>query len=66
MSGDVSQSSQLNAPMAAEIWVTAIAIPAEALAATAEPALNPNQPTHNIVAPMSVNAILCGGIASLC
>src|SRR6476659_710144 len=34
-------------------------------AATAEPALKPNQPTHNSEAPMTVSVRLCGGIGSL-
>src|SRR4051794_41372500 len=38
---------------AAAICVTAIAIPAAPLDATAEPALKPNQPTHRSEAPVS-------------
>ena len=34
-------------------------------AATAEPALKPYQPTHNIPVPMEHNTMLCGGIGSL-
>ncbi len=37
-------------------------MPALPLAATALPALKPNQPTHNRLAPISVIARLCGGI----
>ena len=40
------------APVA--ICVASIAMPARPSAATAEPALNPNQPTHRSEAPMSV------------
>ena len=47
--------------VAAEICVTNIAIPASSLAARALPALNPNQPTHNIAAPIITKAGLCGG-----
>ncbi|CWM94012.1 Uncharacterised protein [Neisseria meningitidis] len=59
-----SQASQPAAPNTADTCVTAIAIPAAASAASADPALKPNQPNHNIAAPISVIAILCGGIAS--
>src|SRR6516164_3645036 len=45
--------------------VTTIANPARPSAATAEPALNPNQPTHSSDAPVSVSVRLCGAIASL-
>ena len=41
-------------PAAADIWVTNIAIPASEFAASALPALNPNQPTHSIDAPVTV------------
>ena len=46
--------------LAAAIWVTSIAIPALPFAATAEPALKPNQPTQSIEAPIIVSATLCG------
>src|SRR5271157_1190432 len=46
-------------------WVTNIAIPARPSAATADPALNPNQPTHSSEAPVSVRVRLCGAIGSL-
>ena len=49
--------------MAVAIWVTSMAMPADSLAATALPALKPNQPTHSIPAPMMVKFRLCGGIA---
>ena len=48
--------------VAAEICVTNIAIPALALAARAEPALKPNQPTQSIHAPIIANTGLCGGL----
>lgn len=58
-----SANIQLNAAIAVAIWVTAIAMPALASAATALPALNPNQPTHSIEAPIIVKFRLCGGMA---
>src|SRR5450631_159129 len=45
--------------------VTNTAIPARPSAATAEPALNPNQPTHSSEAPIRVKVRLCGIIDSL-
>ena len=42
------------------MWVTNIAMPAEPSAATAEPALKPNQPTHNNPAPIIVITRLLG------
>ena len=42
-----SENIQASAAMAVAICVTAMAMPAEPLAATAEPALKPNQPTHS-------------------
>src|ERR1700750_3316748 len=42
-----SANIQPGAAAAVAIWVTVIAMPARPLAATAEPALNPNQPTHS-------------------
>src|SRR5215831_8304335 len=46
-------------------WVTNIAMPARLSAATAEPALNPNQPTQRSDAPVSVSVRLCDIIISL-
>ena len=43
------------APAAAARCVTAIARPARPSAATAEPALKPNQPTHSMPAPAMVS-----------
>ncbi len=48
-----SANIQASAAAAAAIWVTAIAMPALALAPTAEPALKPNQPTHSSEAPIT-------------
>ena len=53
---------QTNDAVAAEICVTSIAIPAPPLAPKAEPALKPNQPIHNIEAPIIVKIGLCGGV----
>jgi hypothetical protein len=49
---------QLMAPAAAAMCVTSIARPARPSAATAEPALKPNQPTHSRPAPIIVMARL--------
>jgi len=40
-----------SAPAEAPMWVVSIAMPAEPFAASALPALKPNQPTHNMPAP---------------
>src|SRR5207249_7001017 len=45
---------------AVAIWVAAAAMPALTFAVTAEPALKPNQPTHNSEAPMTLSTRLCG------
>src|ERR1700692_4821610 len=60
-----SANIQPNAAVAVAICVATIAMPARPSAATAEPALKPNQPTHRSDAPISVNVKLWGGIASL-
>jgi hypothetical protein len=49
---------QVKAALAAAQWVFANARPARPSADSAEPALNPNQPTHNSAAPVMVNARL--------
>ncbi len=49
--------------MAALICVTSIAMPASPPALSALPALKPNQPTHNMPAPVIVMVMLCGIIA---
>ena len=51
---EFSDYIQPNAAAAVAIWVTSIAMPAVPLAAAAEPALKPNQPTHSIAAPTRV------------
>jgi hypothetical protein len=49
-----STNIQASAAVAVAIWVTAMAMPAEPFAATAEPALKPNQPTHSREAPVTL------------
>src|SRR6478752_7416730 len=48
-----SANIQPKAAAAVAICVTAMAMPARPLAPTAEPALKPNQPTHNSEAPIT-------------
>src|SRR4249919_778272 len=60
-----SVNIQASAAAAVAICVTVIARPARPSAATAEPALNPNHPTHSRDAPTTVQVRLCGGIGSL-
>ena len=48
-----SANIQPSAAAAVAICVTAMAMPALVLAATAEPALKPNQPTHSSEAPIT-------------
>ena len=49
-----SANIQASAAAAVAICVTAMAMPARASAATAEPALKPNQPTHSSEAPIKL------------
>src|SRR5262245_3959365 len=49
---------------AVAICVTAMAMPALTLAVTADPALNPNQPTQSSDAPISDSTRLCGAMFS--
>src|SRR5712675_3312682 len=60
-----STSIQVKAATAVAICVTSIAMPACIPAVTAEPALKPNQPTHNNEAPMKVSTMLCAGPVSV-
>ena len=48
-----SANIQASAAAAVATWVAVIAMPARPLAATAEPALKPNQPTHSSEAPIT-------------
>ena len=50
-----------NAATAALMCVTSIAMAASPFAATALPALNPNQPTQSMEAPIITIVLLCGG-----
>src|SRR5690348_11725660 len=63
---DTSRSAaiQVSRPAAGATSVFIIATAASPFASSAEPALNPNQPTHSNPAPTIVNASECGGIAS--
>src|SRR3954464_1033547 len=60
-----SANIQPRAAAAVAICVTAMAMPARPLAPTAEPALKPNQPTHNRDAPMTASDRLNGARLSL-
>src|SRR5882672_5800967 len=60
-----STSIQVKPAVAVAMCVTSIAMPACMPALTAEPALKPNQPTHNSEAPIMVRTMLCGGPVSL-
>src|SRR4029077_13037362 len=60
-----SMNIQASAAAAVAICVTAMAMPARPSAATAEPALNPNQPTQRSEAPITVSTRLCGAMGSL-
>src|SRR3990170_1288761 len=55
---------QERAAAAVARWVATKADVAKPSAASALPALKPNQPTHNSPAPITLNGRLCGGIAS--
>ena len=59
-----STNIQVSAATAVAIWVTVIAMPACTPAVTAEPALNPNQPTHSRPVPMKVSTMLWPGPVS--
>src|SRR6188508_3219894 len=57
-----SMAIQTVAPAAAAVCVTSIAMPALPLAASALPALKPNQPTHSNDAPETVIVRLSDGM----
>src|ERR1019366_1611254 len=57
-----SANIQPRAAAAVAICVPVMAMPARPFAATAEPALNPNQPTHSSEAPITAYARLCGAM----
>src|SRR5215471_18177086 len=56
---------QLKAAAAAPKWVATNALEASDPAASALPALKPNQPTHKRHAPIKLKTRLCGGIGCL-
>src|SRR3981189_1826432 len=60
-----SANIQPSAAAAVAICVTVIAMPARPFAATAEPALKPNQPTQSIDAPRTAITRLYGAMLSL-
>ena len=59
-----SANIHANAAAAVAVLVTTKALVASALAASALPALKPNQPTQRSAAPVSTKGMLCGGIGS--
>src|SRR5678816_613118 len=56
---------QPSAAIDAAVCVAMKALDARPFAPRADPALNPNQPTHNIAAPITANGRLCGAMAVL-
>src|SRR6478752_4241049 len=61
---DHSMAIHTSDAVAADRCVASIAMPASALAATALPALKPNQPTHRSAAPTMTIHGACGGLTS--
>src|SRR5215831_3624479 len=59
---DHSVNIQASAAEAVAVLVVVKACPARPLAASALPALKPNQPNHRSPAPITVSGRLCGGI----
>src|ERR1043166_7107583 len=60
-----SAAIQPRAANEAAVCVAMNALDARPFAPKADPALNPNQPTHNIAAPITANGKLCGAIGTL-
>src|ERR1017187_6748709 len=60
-----SANIQPSVAVAVAKWVATKALVASPLAASALPALNPNQPTHSKQAPTQLSTTLCGFMASL-
>ena len=58
-------ASHASAAALAATCVLMIAVAASSVALSAEPPLNPNQPTHSRPAPAMVSAGLCGSISVL-
>src|SRR5215813_4542983 len=59
-----SATIQPKAANDAAVCVTTNALVAKPPALSAEPALNPNQPTHNMEAPITAKGRLCGGVGT--
>lgn len=59
-----SLSNQPTIPAQAATMVASITTPAPSLAASPDPTLKPNQPTHSMPAPTRVKPRLWGGIAT--
>src|SRR5712691_2850423 len=59
---DHSVNIHPRAAAAVAVFVVKKACAARPLAASALPALNPNQPNHSRLAPITVSGRLCGGI----
>src|SRR6478672_8460690 len=60
-----SANIQPNAANEAAVCVAMNALEASPFAPRADPALNPNQPTHSIAAPITAKGRLCGAIDTL-
>src|SRR5580704_5957161 len=60
-----SEHIHARAAAAVAICVVAIAMPALTFEVTAEPALNPNQPTQRSEAPITESTRLCGAMLSV-
>src|SRR5256885_610366 len=56
---------QPSAASEAAVCVAINALDARPFAPSADPALNPNQPTHSIAAPITAKGRLCGAIGTL-
>ena len=59
---NLSQAAHVSEAAAAEMWVTLIAIAAPPSAASCEPPLKPNHPTHSMAAPIITKPGLWGGV----
>ena len=60
-----SATIQPSAASEAAVCVAMNALEASPFAPSADPALNPNQPTHSIAAPITAKGRLCGAIGTL-
>src|ERR1700752_188314 len=59
-----SSAAQVTSAAAAEVFVFTNASAASPFAASADPALKPNQPNHNNPAPSSTSGTLCGAMGT--